>query len=79
MKVAHHGSKTSSIQSFLELVSPKIALIGVGSNNLYGHPNDVVINRLEDLKTKVYRTDERGEITIRVSKNGKIWIDKNVN
>ena len=76
LKVAHHGSKTSTTQEFLELVSPKIALIGVGKNNLYGHPNVDVLSRLENLNTKIYRTDEMGELTIKVMDNGKIWIDK---
>lgn len=52
LKVAHHGSKTSSIQSFLDAVKPKIALIGVGKNNLFGHPNGEVINRIENLRCK---------------------------
>ncbi len=50
LKVGHHGSKTSSIQEFLEAVKPKIALIGVGENNKFGHPNNGVINRLENLR-----------------------------
>ena len=62
LKVAHHGSKTSSTQRFLEAVSPKIALIGVGKNNNFGHPNEGVIRRLKDINRKIYRTDERGEI-----------------
>lgn len=62
LKVAHHGSKTSSTQRFLEAVSPKIALIGVGKNNNFGHPNEGVIRRLKDINCKIYRTDERGEI-----------------
>jgi len=52
LKVAHHGSKSSSIQNFLEQVKPKIALIGVGENNTFGHPNDKVIKRLENLRNK---------------------------
>lgn len=52
LKVAHHGSSTSSTQEFLEAVSPKIALIGVGKNNTYGHPNLEVLNRLENLRCK---------------------------
>ena len=52
LKVAHHGSKSSSIQEFLELVQPKIALIGVGANNLYGHPNSDVLARLANLRCK---------------------------
>ena len=72
LKVAHHGSKTSSIQEFLELVHPKIALIGVGKNNLYGHPNQEIIERLEAVGAKIYRTDSDGEITIEVNKRIKI-------
>lgn len=52
LKVGHHGSKTSSTQEFLEAVKPKIAFIGVGKNNTFGHPNDNVIERLENLRSK---------------------------
>ena len=52
LKVAHHGSKTSSTANFIEKVNPKIALIGVGANNTFGHPNDGVINRISDLRYK---------------------------
>ena len=72
LKIAHHGSKTSSIQEFLELVQPKIALIGVGENNLYGHPNEEIIERLKDIGAKIYRTDEDGEIIINIRKRIKI-------
>lgn len=47
LKTAHHGSKTSSINEFLKLVKPKIALIGVGKTNTFGHPNIEVLERLE--------------------------------
>ena len=50
LKVAHHGSKTSSTEELLECVRPKIALIGVGKNNKFGHPNEEVIERLELLR-----------------------------
>ena len=72
LKVAHHGSKTSSSQRFIEAVSPKIALIGVGKNNMFGHPNREVIERLQSYGTKIYRTDECGEISITVNNRGKI-------
>ena len=70
LKVAHHGSSSSSSQDFLNLVQPQIALIGVGKNNLFGHPNTNVLNRLQDCGAKIYRTDENGEIVLTV-KNGK--------
>lgn len=68
LKIAHHGSKTSTTEKFLKTVSPKIALIGVGKNNKFGHPNGQVIERLKANKVKIYRTDEDGEICIINSK-----------
>ena len=52
LKVGHHGSKTSSTQDFIEAVSPQIALIGVGKNNTFGHPNEDVLERLENIRNK---------------------------
>ena len=74
LKIAHHGSKTSSDKSFIKIVNPKIALIGVGKNNKFGHPNKQVLNRLKDLGTKIYRTDEQGEIVMIINRKGKIKI-----
>ncbi len=78
LKTAHHGSKTSSIQDFIEVVKPKISLIGVGENNKFGHPNDDVISRLENIGSKIYRTDKMGEISIMVNSKGKIKIKKHM-
>lgn len=72
LKIAHHGSKTSTTEDFLKTVSPKIALIGVGKNNKFGHPNEQVIERLKANKVKIYRTDEDGETNIVVNRNGEI-------
>lgn len=47
LKVAHHGSKTSSSEEFINIVKPKIALIGVGKENKFGHPNNIVLERLK--------------------------------
>ena len=74
LKVAHHGSKTSSTSDFIETVKPEVALIGVGKNNKFGHPNEEVIKNLKKQNIKTYRTDERGEISIVVNKNGKYTI-----
>ena len=76
IKVAHHGSKSSSIQAFLEAVKPKVALIGVGKDNKFGHPNDGVLERLQKLNCKIFRTDLDGEISIAINSKGKISIDK---
>lgn len=72
LKVAHHGAETSSIQNLINLISPKISLIGVGRNNNYGHPSESVIDRLEKINSKIYRTDINGEIIIKINKNGII-------
>ena len=75
IKVGHHGSNTSPTDEFLELVNPKIALIGCGENNNFGHPNQFVLNKLNDKKVKIYRTDLNGEIIISVDKVNNIVID----
>lgn len=72
LKVGHHGSKTSTTQEFLNKVNPQIALIGVGENNKFGHPNDDVIKRLQEKGIKIFRTDLNGEINININKNGKV-------
>ena len=64
LKVAHHGSKTSSTKEFLEAVKPNTAVIGVGKNNNFGHPNKRVLERLKRLGCRIYRTDESGEIIL---------------
>ena len=66
LKVAHHGSKSSSTKEFLDKTKPKVALIGVGENNKYGHPNDEVIKRIKEFTNKIYRTDLNGEISISI-------------
>ncbi len=79
LKVAHHGSKTSSREKFIKLVSPKIALIGVGENNKFGHPADITLERLEKENVKVYRADQMGEISITINKNGEIKVKTQIN
>ena len=76
LKVAHHGAKTSTIEEFLNIIKPNIALIGVGKDNNFGHPNEIIINRLSGYGTKIYRTDLDGEIGIEVNRKGKIRVKK---
>ncbi len=64
LKVGHHGSWTSSNESFLEAVKPQISVIMCGVDNDYGHPHDVALQRLEATGTKIYRTDIHGHILI---------------
>ncbi|MFL0490684.1 MULTISPECIES: DNA internalization-related competence protein ComEC/Rec2 [Bacillus] len=63
LKVAHHGSKTSSISSFLSLIHPSVAIISVGERNRYGHPHKEVIERFEKMDIEIWRTDQQGAIS----------------
>ena len=71
LKVGHHGSKTSSSKEFIDEIKPKYAIISVGKNNRYGHPNKEVLNNLSD--SKIYRTDQDGSIMFEI-KNDKLKI-----
>lgn len=68
LKVAHHGSKTATSADWLAFWKPGAAVISAGVNNLYGHPHGVVLDRLADANTEIYRTDQQGEIQLRVGK-----------
>ena len=62
LKIGHHGSSYSSTDEFLDVVAPKYAIIQVGENNIYNHPNQVTIDKLNKRNIKVYRTDLDGTI-----------------
>lgn len=70
LKVGHHGSKTSSADSFVKTVAPEYAIISAGKNNSYGHPHQDVLKIFDSLGIEILRTDELG--TIRFSSNGEI-------
>ncbi len=63
LKVAHHGSATSTIPELLAAVHPRFALISVGARNVYGHPRQEVLSRLEESQVSTYRTDMDGAVT----------------
>lgn len=66
LKVAHHGSKNSSIDKFIDKVSPEYAIVSYGIGNRYGHPNEKVMERFDERDIKVYKTGEVGEIDINI-------------
>lgn len=70
LKVAHHGSASSSSSTFLEYLNLQTAVVSCGKDNIYGHPSDRVINDLKELDASVYRTDENGHVIITVSSQG---------
>ena len=71
LKVGHHGSRTSSSKNFINEINPKYSVISVGKNNRYGHPNDSVLDNLEN--STIYRTDLDGSIMFEI-KNNKLKI-----
>lgn len=70
LKVGHHGSKTSTSKTFAETLSPDIAVISVGKNNKYGHPNKETIDTLTDIQATIFQTSDLGCIEICVDKSG---------
>ena len=64
LKIAHHGSNTSSSIQFLRSVRPRLALISAGARNRYGHPSQKVLDRLRALDIPVLRTDQLGDVDI---------------
>ena len=68
LKVGHHGSSTSSSKSFLEQVQPKYAIIMAGKDNSYGLPTQETIDKLHNIGSEIYKTDEDG--TIQMTSDG---------
>ena len=79
LKVAHHGSKYSSTAEFLDLVRPHSAVISVGIDNEYGHPDSGTIDRLRNYvaSENLFRTDISGSIKIKFGNDGNIWVETN--
>ena len=70
LKVSHHGSGSSSLQQWLELLGVKTAILSCGAGNSYGHPAEAAVSRLTLSGAELYRTDELGDITITISPDG---------
>ncbi|MFT8344441.1 MAG: ComEC/Rec2 family competence protein [Clostridium beijerinckii] len=64
LKVGHHGSSTSTSKDFLKKVNPSIAVISVGKDNIYNHPDAITTKLLDESNIKTYRTDKDGTIVI---------------
>lgn len=72
LKVGHHGSKTSTTEAWLRAWKPEAAVISAGVNNLYRHPHPDVVNRLQRHGALTFRTDQQGEVQMKVSREGKL-------
>lgn len=74
LKIGHHGSKTSTADSFLGAANPEYGIISAGCDNSYGHPNDIVIERLQEDKVEILETCERGTVIFH-SGGEKLWLE----
>ncbi|MCM1263887.1 MAG: ComEC/Rec2 family competence protein [Butyrivibrio sp.] len=74
LKAAHHGSRNSTQEDFLELLSPQITLISAGRNNRYGHPHEELLDRLENAGSRIFRTDLGGAVTVTYN-NGRVRVE----
>ena len=72
LKVPHHGSRTSTTPAFLEKVAPRLALVGVGRRNRFGHPGAEVMERLAAAGARVFRTDRHGDVSL-LFREGRIF------
>jgi competence protein ComEC len=73
LKVAHHGSKSSTQPQFLSYSKPEISVLSLEENNPYGHPSDRVLSDLGVFGSKIFRTDQLGNIHFVIS-DDKIWL-----
>ena len=68
LKVAHHGSRNSTSEELLDVIRPEAAVISCGEDNLYGHPHQELLRRLEDRKIRTFQTDNTGAVFAVVKK-----------
>ena len=75
LKIAHHGSKTSTTAPFLQRVQPSMAIISAGADNRFGHPHAEVVNRLRHAvgDRNIYRTDQNGNTEV-ISDGTTFWV-----
>ena len=73
LKVAHHGSESSTSTAFLDVVDPQLAVISVGEDNSFGHPDKGVLDRLEAVECQVFRTDLHGTVEL-ITDGQTCWV-----
>lgn len=76
LKVAHHGSKNSSAEEFLRLIRPVYAFVSAGQENRYGHPHQETVERLTDVGSRIYSTQENGAIIVEVEDGEQLRMEK---
>lgn len=79
LKSPHHGSRYSNSEKFLRAVKPRAVVIQAGENNIYGHPHEETLKRMEKLGIDIYRTDQSGAIGVDIRGGKNFIIDKMIN
>lgn len=74
LKVAHHGSRSSTAPSFLTQIDPRIAVISCGRGNPFGHPHPLVLDALREARVRTWRTDRSGSVTVSVQ-GGHLYVN----
>ena len=75
LKVAHHGSRYSTCEEFLEIVKPELAVISCSDSNTYGHPSPETVERLEKSGARIACTMKSGAVTVRTDGEGIHWME----
>jgi competence protein ComEC len=73
LKLGHHGSKTSSSEKFLLAVTPSYSIVSAGKGNRYGHPDESVIERVQNMNSNILSTINHGTITFTTDGEG-LWV-----
>ena len=76
LKVAHHGSDSSTSPEFLSLVKPEYSVISCGLSNKHRHPLDITLNNLRTCNSRIYRTDLQGTIILTIDSKGKMTFEQ---
>jgi competence protein ComEC len=74
--VPHHGSRTSSTPEFIAAVQPQVAIFTVGYHNRFGHPKQAVLERYTQARSKIYRSDHDGAVSLDFASNKAIAITR---
>jgi competence protein ComEC len=74
IKLGHHGSRTSTSSELVEHTRPRVAVLSAGDGNTFGHPHEVVLNRLDVAGVPVYRTDRDGDVRLVIASDGSVEV-----